>query len=438
MDMYDDYKDSGITWTGMVPSEWEVEPLWTRCDAIVPMRDKPTSFDGNIPWVKIEDFQGKYIYESKSGSNVSRQLADSMNMKSYPVGTVLCSCSCDLGKCAIVGAELYSNQTFIGLVADGERLISSYLYYLMQSSSTRLNYLASGSIQTYLSKRDFLHLKMVFPPLLEQEAISNYLDSKIGDIDSTINNVEKSITLLNEYRQSTITEAVTHGLDPYAPMKPSGIEWVGDIPTAWSIIPLKYIIQSIASGTSVNGAAWPADEQELGVLSLSSVFRGMFRPSENKQVEGTEVCRLTCPLEKGSLLISRCNTSEWVGTAAYVDKSYGNLYCPDKIWQLRFASGMQAKSIKYYLDSKPSRVYFESMSVGASSSMQNISKEDLLNIPIVIPDDAAQIVDYLDTKTAEIDALIASKERQVELLREYRKSIISEAVTGKFKVPGLE
>ena len=435
MDMYDDYKDSGITWTDMVPSEWEVEPLWTRCDAIVPMRDKPTSFDGDIPWVKIEDFQGKYIYESKSGSNVSRQLADSMNKKSYPVGTVLCSCSCDLGKCAIVGAELYSNQTFIGLVADGENLISSYLYYLMQSSSTRLNYLASGSIQTYLSKRDFLHLKMVFPPLLEQEAISNYLDSKIGDIDSTINNVEKSITLLNEYRQSIVTEAVTHGLDSNAPMKPSGIEWMGNIPASWQARRVKAVVQRLNVGVVIEPSKYFDDNGTVPFLRGVNIKADGFDLSDLRYITTQSNALLKKSIvHTGDIVVVRDGAP---GTALVIPPQLDGANCVSLL-ELTCASNIKPTYLRYALAANCSQAQFAFLSNGTAIKHLNASELGMILVTVPPLSEQDGIIAYLDAKTAEIDALIASKERQVELLREYRKSIISEAVTGKFKVPGLE
>lgn len=427
---YDDYKDSGINWIGEIPSGWElrrIKSLVSNIDETIP--DNPPI---TIPLERVMPWTGEIAIsdsiDDEDGCSKGFKGGDILFSKLRPYLAKAVLAPCD-GACS---GEM--------LVLRADNIERSYLHKIVLSPGfiDTINAMTYGAKMPRASWDLFKDIVVPLPSRLEQEKIASWLNKTTGEIDATVHNIEASICLLHEYRQSIITEAVTHGLDPNAPLKPSGIDWIGDIPTAWSIIPLKYMIHSIKSGTSVNGATWPANEQELGVLSLSSVFKGVFRPRENKQVEGTEAERLTCPLEKGSLLISRCNTSEWVGTAAYVDTSYDNLYCPDKIWQLSFASSTQAKSIKYYLDSKPSRIYFESMSVGASSSMQNISKEDLLNIPIVIPENPAQIIDYLDAKTAEIDALIASKERQVELLREYRKSIIAEAVTGKFKVPGLE
>lgn len=128
-----------------------------------------------------------------------------------------------------------------------------------------------------------------------------------------------------------------------------------------------------------------------------------------------------------------------MGTAAYVTDAPDNLFLPDKLWQLTFDSDFVCRFIQYSLQANAARNYFAALSVGASSTMQNIAKSDLLATPIAIPNGngVAEIVAYLDTKTAEIDALIDAKQTMADKLREYRRSLISEAVTGKFKVPGV-
>lgn len=232
-------KDSGIKWIGEIPEGWEMIKLGYCSRMIVPMRDKPTEFNGDIPWIRIEDFCGKYISSSKSEQNISRELIYKMNIKVYPIGTVLCSCSCTLGICAITKSELASNQTFIG-VAPFETVSSSFLYYLMINSTERLQFLAEGALQAYLSRQDFEHLIMPMPLLAEQQFIANFLDRKCSLIDSTIEKQKTVIENLKFYKQSVITEAVTKGLDPTVKMKPSGIEWIGDIPEGWGTIKNKY------------------------------------------------------------------------------------------------------------------------------------------------------------------------------------------------------
>jgi type I restriction enzyme S subunit len=205
-------KDSGVEWIGEIPEHWDVSNLGYKSRMIVPMRDKPVNLTGDVPWIRIEDFKGKYISESVSGQGVETELINKMNLKVYPNGTVLCSCSCTMGRTAIVASPLISNQTFIGIVPS-QQLCSSYLYYLMQVCSEWLQYLGQGAIQQYLSRHDFEHLKVTFPPISEQQAIADYLDQKTTEINDLISGIQKSIAQLKSYRQSLISEAVTGKID---------------------------------------------------------------------------------------------------------------------------------------------------------------------------------------------------------------------------------
>jgi len=205
-------KDSGIEWIGKIPDAWKVVPFKDTIETIVPMRDKPTSFTGEIPWIRIEDFEGKFISESKSQQNVSRELIREMNFKIYPIGTVLCSCSCNMGKVAITTRPLISNQTFIGMVPK-ENITSSYIYYLMQIASEFLNGIAAGAIQTYLSQDEIKALKICKPLKLEQIQIAEYLDKATIKIDKIIQRVEKKIELLEEYKKSIIHHVMTGKVD---------------------------------------------------------------------------------------------------------------------------------------------------------------------------------------------------------------------------------
>ncbi len=249
--------------------------------------------------------------------------------------------------------------------------------------------------------------------------------------------LEEQVDVLERYRKSLIHEAVTKGLCRSVPMRPSGIDWIGDIPEGWAVKKLKHLTKSFESGTSVRAAANPAEPNEKGVLSLSAVFGGFFNPRANKTVDGDELSRVSCPVKGGSLLVSRCNTSEWVGLPAYVDKDYPNLYLPDKLWQIDCGSTELNRFIWYALQSKSAREYCAVMSVGSSNSMQNIASSDLLNMYIALPatqEERNAIVAYLDEKCARIDSLLAAKREQIDILKKRRQSLIYEYVTGKRRV----
>ena len=201
-------KDSGIEWIGEIPAEWDVLNLVAHTSMLTPMRDRPENLDGPIPWVRIEDFDGKYIGASKAGLGVSMETVKEMNLKVYPVGTILCTSSCIMGKCAIVSRELVSNQRFIGIIPD-QGTVKTYLYYLMASNAERMNFLSTGALQANLSRSAFEHLKVQFPPYSEQQEIAAYLDDKCGKIDALIAKKQQYLTEIENYKKSLIYEYVT-------------------------------------------------------------------------------------------------------------------------------------------------------------------------------------------------------------------------------------
>lgn len=201
-------KDSGVEWIGAVPNNWKLEKLKRYTSMLTPMRDKPERLDGEIPWIRIEDYCGKYIDSSKDGLGVSPETVENMNLKVYPVGTILCTSSCDLGKCAIVSRPLVSNQRFIGIIPNVDTS-PDFLYYLMLSNAERLNYLSTGAIQANLSRVSFEQLIVQMPPYNEQREIAQYLDDKIDGIDAAIQEKQALVQDLENYKKSLIFEVVT-------------------------------------------------------------------------------------------------------------------------------------------------------------------------------------------------------------------------------------
>ena len=219
-------------------------------------------------------------------------------------------------------------------------------------------------------------------------------------------------------------------------MKDSGIEWIGKIPEHWSLLRLKSIVVKIESGVSVNASG---DYEEKGgeyVLKTSCVSRNTFIPTECKKVEAYDLHRVDCPVKKDTLIVSRMNTPELVGSCGYSQEDIDNIYLPDRLWQVSLNESVFTKFYWYLLISSSTRNYFSSLSTGTSSSMQNISQPQFNNTPIVIPciDEQKSIVKHLDTKCTEIDNLISIKLSKIDSLKEYKKSIIYEYVTGKKEV----
>ena len=183
--------------------DWEVTELSEFIsDFIVPMRDKPKDLTGSIPWCRIEDFDGKYLSESKSGQGVTPETIDEMNLKILPLDSVIVSCSADLGRCAIVKSELITNQTFIGLNPIKEELDKEFLYYLMINNQRLLNRLSSGTTISYLSRKEFENLKLSFPCLSEQKKISTFL----SELDSKLKAIESKIEIAQTFKKGLLQQ----------------------------------------------------------------------------------------------------------------------------------------------------------------------------------------------------------------------------------------
>ena len=189
--------------------EWEVKRLKVVIDDfIVPMRDKPKDLTGDIPWCRIEDFDGRYLSQSKSKQGVSWDTILNMNLKVFPINTLLVSCSAYLGRCAIVKKELITNQTFIGLVPNEKLINIEYLYYIMGWNEQKLNRLSSGTTISYLSRREFENFKIFIPSLPEQQKIARFLTV----IDRKINQLSRKVQLQERYKKGVMQKLFSQEL----------------------------------------------------------------------------------------------------------------------------------------------------------------------------------------------------------------------------------
>ncbi len=219
----------------------------------------------------------------------------------------------------------------------------------------------------------------------------------------------------------------------YPEYRDSGVEWLKDIPEHWKVKKLKYLIRNLESGVSVNATDMPAEDGEIGVLKTSCVYTGKFRSKENKTVFEEEKNRVKCPVRKDEIIISRMNTPDLVGASAWVQDDFGNLYLPDRLWQTVFFNNSEqsSKFISYFMMVEGFRDEISNYAEGASSSMQNIAKEDYLSIPVLLPaiEEQTQIATFLDRETQKIDRLIEKQQQLIKLLQEKRQAVISHAVT---------
>ena len=182
-----DEEDSSLK----LPNGWTLCKLKDICsDFIVPQRDKPKSFDGTIPWCRIEDIEGKYLNGSLSGQLVTEETIKEMNMHKCPVGSIICSCSASLGVQAITTVECCTNQTFIGIVPRSSVLFNEYLYYLLKSQTKYFHEIATGTTIKYISRDKFEELIVFLPPIQEQHRIVAKIEELYSQLDIISSNLE--------------------------------------------------------------------------------------------------------------------------------------------------------------------------------------------------------------------------------------------------------
>ena len=260
-------------------------------------------------------------------------------------------------------------------------------------------------------------------------------------IDGLVAEQRRLMALLKEKRQAVISHAVTQGLNPHAPMKPSGVEWLGEVPAHWEVTKIKHLVASFEQGWSPQCEGYPVEtEQEWGVLKVGCVNGGTFKPEENKTLPPELEAIPSLGIAAEDLLISRANTRELVGSAAVAERDYPNLMLCDKLYRLRtHRSACFPAFLGLYLGTGMARGQIELAATGASSSMVNIAQATILEMELALPTVQEQqaIVAYLSQQTSQLDTLTTEAQRAIALLQERRTALVSAAVTGQIDVRGL-
>ena len=452
MKKYQTYKKSGLEWMDSVPEHWSITRLKYLGDLYGGLTGKSgVDFNNDenpknkpyIPYTNI--FNNTYI--SKNHYHyVSIDEGENQNrVKKYDMFFLMSSeTHKDLGKSCILIEdvdELYLNSFCKGFRIKDENIYPLFLNYQILGHLHRemISYEGKGFTRINLRQDKLNDLFIFYPSLEEQEIIVRFLDEKTELIDKLISTKEQKIKLLKHQRTSLINEVITKGLNPKVKMKDSGVEWIGKIPEHWNLKPFKYLIKNLNSGVSVNSDSIPVENnEELGVLKTSCVYGDIFRPEENKKVVFEEYDRVSCPVRKNSIIISRMNTPDLVGSSGYVEMDYPNLFLPDRLWITEFSSQFNicVKFYSYLLRSDRYKKIISTRSTGTSSSMKNISKDDLLTLHVPFFDfkEQKEISDYIDDQNILIEETISVEQNKIDLLKEYSQSLISEVITGKIDV----
>lgn len=417
-------KDSGIAFLKQIPANWE----------LLRIKDLGTSRNGLTysPLDVCDETEGTLVLRSSNVQNGKIVLTDNVyvnceirqDLMVRDGDILICSRngSRDLiGKNAIIDSE---TRASFGAFMMIYRCVAPHFMYYFLNSPVFSYYLGSFFTTTInqLTAANFGNIKIAFcPDKQERNRIATFLDAKCAEIDALTADIQTQIDTLEQYKRSVITETVTKGLNPDAEMKDSGVQWIGDIPKEWEVSKLKYI------GNSKSEAKpYKKGDIFIGLEDIDS-----FNGNVISQNLDYEEC-FTSIFKSGDFLFSKLRPYLAKGFLAEYDG-----FSSGELIRIQFNNKQYSKYYKYQLLSNKFIDLIDSMTYGVKmprTSWQEIKEQVLVKPPLV---DQKQVVEYLDSKTKTIDDTIAAKKKQLEILDDYKKSLIFEYVTGKKEAPAL-
>lgn len=420
---YERYKDSGVEWLGEVPEGWEVKRLKRNFRLLTEKADRR---ENPIALENIESWSGRLI-ETESefqGEGVAFEAGDLLFGKLRPY----------LAK-ALLADQAGEAVGDFHVMRPLEGIYSKFaLYHVLNKDFISI---ADGS--TFGAKMprvgwEFMaNMMLAVPPLPEQQTIAAFLDRETGKIDALVAEQERLIELLKEKRQAVISHAVTKGLDPDAPMKDSGIKWLGEVPEGWEVVALKRISPFIAVGIVVNPSEYLSEEGLPfiygGDIREGAIdFGGARRISYENSMKNSKTI-----LRPGDLLTVRVGAP---GVTAVVPPECDGGNCASVM--LVRQGDYDSRWLCYLMNNRVVRHQVEIVQYGAAQEQFNISHAVNFLIPTPPRSEQTAISSYLDGETTKIDTLVTEAQQAMSLLKERRSALISAAVTGKIDVRHLE
>lgn len=431
---YDKYKDSGIAWIGEIPEHWEVRKLKNVCSTNNASLSDKTSKEFEFDYVDI----GSVSFELgiHKTEKYTFQNAPSRARKIARLGDIIVSTvRTYLRAIDIINSEekeKYIYSTGFAVLSPLKNILSEFMIYICRSEyfTNQVSIYSTGINYPSINDTALKMINIVMPHLSEQQSIAYYLDQKCGEIDELITLQEEMITKLQSYKQSVITEAVTKGLDKNVPLKDSGIEWIGEIPEHWTFT----VFKKFLSEPMQYGANEPAEECNYNgprYIRITDIKDdGTLRDDTFKSLPLEKAKEYM--LNKGDLLFARSGAT--VGKTFLYKEDYAACFAGYLIKARCNKNVLLPNFVFYYTLSNVYQNWKNSIFI--QSTIQNIGADKYSVMPIIVPSLSEQqsIANYLDQKCSEIDELISIKQQKIEKLKDYKKSLIFECVTGKRKV----
>lgn len=435
-------KDSGIEWFGEIPEEWDICRI-KRVASIV-TGNTPSKANGQanysddgLMWIKPDD-----LSETVSIKDTTEHLSEEGRQTARIVTayTPLVCCIGTIGKVGYTDNETSFNQQ-INAICFNESVNKRFGLYLLISQEEQQKCYANGNVIKILNSESQGRLFVAIPPIYEQQLIADYLDKRCSIIDGLVAEKEKINELLKEWRQSIIYEVVTKGFDSSVPMKDSGIEWIGKIPASWSTAPLRSKF-SFGKGLTIT-------KSDLADDGFCVISYGQIHSKDNVGVcVNASLVKYISKSHKSLVNSAKTNVGDFIfadtsediqgcGNNVYIDRD-DCIYAGYHTLILRSKNSRQNKYYAYLFSSDAWRAQVRARVSGVK--LYSITQGILKSTTLIVPPSSEQdrIIEYLDAKCNKIDLAITQNNVTIQQLKEYRQSLIYEAVTGKICINEME
>ena len=432
---YPKYKDSGVEWLGEVPAHWAVKPIRKAAkleSGHTPSRQHPEYWQNcTVPWFTLADVwqirEGGADYISETKEKVSEVGLANSSARTLPKGTVMLSRTASVGFSAIMAVDMATTQDFANWVC-GPTLHPAFLLQVLRSMRSEFDRMMMGSTHNTIYMPDIQALRLALPPLTEQKAIVEFVTKETAKIDALVAEQQRLVELLKEKRQAVISQAVTKGLNPGAPMKPSGVEWLGDVPAHWQVERIANLFREVAE----QGVA------ELPILSVS-IHHGV---SDDEMDEAEMERKVTRSDDKskykrvatGDLVYNMMRAWQGAFGTVLVDGMVSPAYVV-----ARPRGGLSSAYLEHQLRTPQAIEEMRRHSRGITDFRLRLYWDEFKSLRVVVPPtvEARAVCERIAAMDVEFDALTAEAERTITLLQERRTALISAAVTGQIDVRGL-
>lgn len=434
MKRYERYKDSGVEWLGEVPEHWEVKRLKYICNNIqtgtTPPTTKKSFFDGNINWFNPADLNTEIL--EVSTKKISHHAISAKEIKLFNSDSILVvGIGATTGKTSYMLNSGTFNQQITGFHSKIEN--NKYLFYSFKCFSSLFLKIANYTTLPILNNEFFKSFSIVLPPFQEQERILTFLDDKCGQIDRAVGQKERMIELLNERRQIIIQRAVTRGLNPDAPLKDSGIDWIGQIPSHWQVKRQKHLTSKIGSGITPSGGSTVYVDYGIPLLRSQNIHFD--------QIDLTDVAYITDYIDSimsnsrvcdGDVLLNITGGS--IGRCNFIKDLFGRANVNQHVCILRPTAEIKTLMLYYLMRSSLGQHQVEIEQTGGNR--EGLTFRALKEFRFAIPpiEEQLQITNYLDNVNKKTEKAISLKKQEIEQLKEYKQTLINSAVTGKIKI----